>query len=490
VAIVRLAPRLGALALAAGLAACTVGPEYQPDEMALPAGWTESRAAAEAQSIERLKSWWAEFQDPLLDKLVGQAIAGNYDLKIARQRLVQARAERAIAGAADYPQVKAEASRTNSNSSTTVGWPPGIGQYHTWVAGFDASWELDVFGGTARSKEAAEAEIGAAIEDRRAILVSLLAELADAYAGLRVSQLRRSIAEHNIEVAQKAVALTQTQLDRGFGTELDLAQARAQQETVEAGIPQLDAAIARAIHAIALLQGQFPEQLPGDLVTELERPAPLMTVPASLPVTLPSEVVANRPDIRRAERRYAAANARIGVATAAQFPDFSIPLLIEPNSAALHTLFEARSLDWTVGAALSQTVFDGGRIDARIEAAKAAAEQARLGYETSVQGGFREVEDALVNYRTEARRHVTLKAVVADDRKVLDQATRLYGAGLTDFLKVLDAERSAYAADDVEAQSRYAEVTDVIALFKALGGGWQAVPFDDVPVAAKEAEGR
>lgn len=476
---------LFALALAATLTACTVGPDYQPDQLPLPPAWSESQKAAEAAAIERLKSWWSEFHDPLLDRLVAQAIAGNYDLKIARQRLVQARAQRAIAASADYPQVHAAGSRTNSNSSTTVEYPPGIGQYHTWTAGFDASWELDIFGGTARAKEAADAEIGAAIEDRRAVLVSLLGELADEYATLRVSQLRLAIAEHNIEVARKAVSLTQTQFDRGFGTELDLAQARAQQETVESGVPPLDAAIARAIHAIALLQGQFPEQL-GDLAAELRRTGPMLEVPKSLPLALPSQVVENRPDIRRAERNYAAANARIGVATAGEFPDFSIPLVVEPTSAAIHTLFEARSINWLFGPSVSQLVFDGGKTDAEIEAAKAAAEAARLAYEETVQGGFREVEDALINYQTEARRLVTLQAASNDDRTVLDQATKLYGAGLTDFLKVLDAERSAYAADDVEAQSRYAEVTDVIALFKALGGGWQAVPFDDE--VAKPAE--
>ena len=479
---------LCSLALAATLAACTVGPDYQPDPLPLPPAWTESQQAAEAAAIERLKSWWSEFHDPLLDRLVAQAIAGNYDLKIARQRLVQARAQRAIAGAADYPQIHAGGSRSNSNSSTTVEYPPGIGQFHTWTAGFDASWELDIFGGTARAKEAADAEIGAALEDRRAVLVSLLGELADAYAALRVSQLRLAIAEHNIEVARKAVSLTQTQFDRGFGTELDLAQARAQQETVESGVPPLDASIARAIHAIALLQGQFPEQL-GDLEAELRKTGPMLEVPKSLPLSLPSQVVENRPDIRRAERSYAAANARIGVATAAEFPDFSIPLLFEPTSSAIHTLFEARSINWSIGPAVSQLIFDGGKTDAQIEAAKAAAEAARLAYEETVQSGFREVEDALINYRTEARRLVTLQAASGDDRTVLDQATKLYGAGLTDFLKVLDAERSAYAADDVEAQSRYAEVTDVIALFKALGGGWQAVPFDDeVPKGEDKSE--
>ena len=210
------------LALAGLTAACTVGPDYKPDQMDLPATWNERQPspADKAAADAALKDWWASFKDPLLDRLIAQAIAGNDDLKLARQRLIQARAGRAIAASVDYPQVKAAAARLQSNSSTTVDYPPGIGQYRTWELGFDASWELDVFGGTKRSEEAAEAEIGAAIEDRRAVLVSLLAEVAGDYASLRTSQLRLAIAERNIEAARKGLDLTQREFQQGLGTDL------------------------------------------------------------------------------------------------------------------------------------------------------------------------------------------------------------------------------------------------------------------------------
>ena len=469
--------RVAALTLASLTAACTVGPDYKPDELDVPSTWTEQQPSPvdKAAADAALKDWWAAFKDPLLDRLIAQAIAGNDDLKLARQRLIQARAGRAVAASVDYPQVKAAAARLQSNSSTTVDYPPGIGQYRTWELGFDASWELDVFGGTKRAEEAADAEIGAAIEDRRTILVSLLAEVAGDYASLRTSQLRLAIAERNIEAARKGLDLTQQEFQRGLGTDLEVAQARAQWNNVRSAPPPLKASVARLSHAIGVLVGGFP----GDLEAELSKPAALMEVPANLPVALPSETLANRPDIRRAERRYAAATARIGVATAALFPHFEIPLMIDPTSATLSSLLLAKSLDWNLGLEASGLIYDGGKTDAQIESAKAAAESARIDYEQTVRNAFRDVEDALVNFSTETERNSTLKEAASDSDQALDRATRLYGAGLTDFLKVLDSERAAFTAEDVEAQSRLAKVQDVIALFKALGGGWQGVTFED-----------
>jgi outer membrane protein TolC len=227
-------------------------------------------------------------------------------------------------------------------------------------------------------------------------------------------------------------------------------------------------------HAIALLLGRYP----GELEASLSQPAPLLSIPASLPVSLPSEVVANRPDIRRADRRYAAANARIGVATAASLPHFAIPLTLLPQAADLGKLFSLASLTYSLGAQVTGPVYTGGRDDARITLAKAEAEATRINYERTVKEALRDVEDALVNYQTETRRQQTLAAARDDAAQALDHATRLYGAGLTDFLKVLDSERQAYQAEDREAQSRLARVEHVITLYKALGGGWQGVDLD------------
>ncbi len=468
--------RIGASILLAVLAAgCTVGPDYVPDDLPVPSEWNEAQASADREmAAAALAVWWAQFHDPLLDRLIGDAISDNEDLKIARQRLIEARASRAVAASVNYPQVKAEASRTNSRSSTTVEYPPGIGEFHTWVVGFDASWEIDIFGGTQRSIEAAEANIGVAIEDRRAILVSLLAEIASDYAGLRADQLRLDIARRNITSSEKSVDLTQQELSRGIGTDLEVAQAKSQLETVQATLPPLEASEARYAHAIGVLLGRFP----AELEVELKSPVPLMEVPADLPVSLPSEIVENRPDIRRAERRYAAATAEIGVATSDLFPHFSIPLLLEPTSSTIHSLFWLKSWEWNFGVAISEIAFDGFKSDAQIVAARANAEASRVAYEQTVRYAFRDVEDALINFQTETRRRERLIAAAKDSDAALDLSTRLYGAGLVDFEKVLDSERAAFAAEDQTALSQLAEVLDVIALFKALGGGWQNAVLD------------
>jgi NodT family efflux transporter outer membrane factor (OMF) lipoprotein len=457
------------------LAGCSVGPDYAPDAMPTPPAWTHAGEKTRAAGVEDLRAWWKSFDDPMLDRLVDQAIAGNDDLKMARQRLVQARADRAIAASVDYPQIEATAGRYRSNASRTVDYPIGFGQYTTWEAGFDASWEIDVFGGTRRSVEAAEAEIGASVQDRRAVLVSVLSELASEYAHLRASQQRLAIAEKNEADTHHAFDLTERKFKRGFASELSLAQARAEWESVAAQVPQLRSAVAQACHAIALLVGSFPEEIEA----ELSKPAPLMAVPATLPVTMPSEVVANRPDVREAERHYAAANARIGVAVANLLPHFSIPLTFEPTSSATRTLFYAKSVDWSVGIAIQGTVFDGGRNNAELVKARAAAETAKVAYEKTVRSAFRDVEDALVAFRGETERQERLTAAASDSDLSRDRAAKLFASGITDFFQLQVAERDAYAAEDLAALSREAEIQDVIALYKALGGGWQEVGFDD-----------
>ena len=382
-------PLAGALAglLAAAAAGCTVGPDYVPPKPMVPAQFTEQPAtpAQVADATARLKGWWAEFHDALLNRLVDRAIAQNYDLRIARQQLIAARESSLITRSGDYPTVNFGGSFSEANSSTTLQYPPGIGGYRTYELGFDASYEIDVFGGRRRAEESADAQVTASIEDRRTILVSLLAELAADYTRLRGAQLRLTIAQRNVAAERQGLQLTQTSFDRGLGTDLEVAQARAQLETVQADLPSLRATIARNAHAIGVLLGGAP----GAVEAELDRPAPLMPAPPVLPASVPSAVVANRPDIRRAERRYAAANAEIGVAVAAEFPQFSIPLTLEPTSSYISQLFRQASLAWTAAAVGTQRVYDGGRTTAQIDRARAAAEQARLGYESTVLGGLR-----------------------------------------------------------------------------------------------------
>jgi NodT family efflux transporter outer membrane factor (OMF) lipoprotein len=469
--------------LACTLAACTVGPDYTPPKPALPANWTEHAATPEeiARTDRQLKRWWASFNDPTLDRLVDTALANNYDLKIASQRLIGARAARVIAASADYPQIDAGVIASNNQASNTLEYPPIFGNgtnYRFWQAGFDATWEIDIFGGTRRAKQAAEADYGATVEARRAILVSLLAELATDYATLRASQERLAIAERNVTAARRSVDLTQQSFARGIGNNLEVAQAQAQLQTVLSSEPPLRAAIARLTHAISVLLGQIPG---GALEQELAGSEGKIPAAPSLPVTLPSEVIANRPDIRRAERQFAAATARIGVAVADMYPHFSIPLSFTPQTSTLTQLFQARSLVWQIGLSATDHIYTGGALSARVRQAHEQAEEARLAYQQTVLRAFQNVEDGLIDYTTEAQRDITLKAAAADSELAFQRSTRLYKAGLTDFLHVLVDERAAYAAEDLATQSELESISDAIALYKALGAGWQNIYPADEP---------
>jgi NodT family efflux transporter outer membrane factor (OMF) lipoprotein len=459
------------------LAGCTVGPNYTPPKPDVPANWTEHAATPGeiARTDRELKKWWSCFGDPMLDRLVDQALATNLDLKIAGQRLIGARAARVIAASADAPQINAGATAADLQASNTVAFPPVFWEksnYQFYQVGFDATWEIDIFGGTRRAVQAAEADYDATIEARRAILVSLLAELATDYATLRASQERLAIADRNVTAARASLDLTQQSFTRGLGNDLEVAQAQAQLQLALSAPPPLRAAIARMTHAISVLLGQIPG---GALEQELAGSEGKIPAAPGLPVSLPSEVIANRPDIRRAERRFAAATARIGVAVADMYPHFSIPLSLTPETSTISELFHLSSLVWHIGLSATQPISTGGALSARVRQAREEAEEARLAYQQTVLRAFQNVEDGLINYTTEDQRDVTLKAAAEASELAFQRSTRLYKAGLTDFLHVLVDQRAAFAAQDMATRSELESASDAIALYKALGGGWQDV---------------
>ena len=458
------------LAMAAG---CTVGPDYEPPVTQAPAQWTEAATpgliGTGPEAGRQLERWWAAFKDPTLDRLVERAVADNLDLKIAEQRLLEARAQRAEAAAGFYPTLDGSASAERQRYSTALKFPPFGGIANTFQAGFDASWEIDIFGKTRRAVEAADASVQATVESRRDVLVSLLAELGQDYATLRSAQARLVIADRNIKADQDGLDLTRDKYKGGLGNELDVAQAQAQLETINAAVPQLQTAVAQQSHAIAVLLGQEP----GALEAELATPAALPPAPPVLPAAVPSDVVRNRPDIRAAEREIAGANAQIGVAIAQMFPSFSITPSFGIAGGSLSHLLNDGALQWGAPASISVPIFEGGKLEANVAQAKAVAEEDRLTYRKTVLGAFREVEDALVAYSAERRRHDRLIAAVAADRIAVDRATALYRSGLGNFLSVLDGERSLYGAEDAAAQSELTLTQQTIALYKALGAGWQ-----------------
>ncbi len=458
------------------LADCETGPRYRPPQDAVPAGWAEHdpTAAELARTQTEMRDWWACFHDPMLDRLVDLAIAGDQDLAIAGQRLLAARALRDQIAGSLYPQVDALGMAGITRFSSTVEYPPlpdTDTDSRLWEYGLSVSWELDVFGRIRHSVEAQQDVLEADVEQRRGVLLGLLSELAGDYVTLRARQLQLQIADRNIRAADELLRLSDQLYRQGVGTTLQVAQARGELETEQATRPPLETGVAQLAHAISVLTGQ----LPGALEADLQRPAPLPDAPA-LPVALPSMVIANRPDIRRAERQYAQATARIGVAVAQLYPDVTVPLSFTPQSSMVHELFTAASLAWSVLLAASAPLYHGGSLSAQVREARANAEVARITYQRTVLRGFQEVEDRLAAYRNDEIRTATLHCAAQDDALALERARRLYQAGLTGFLEVLTSERATYAAQDLEATAALSRLIDAVGLFTAIGAGWQGVP--------------
>ncbi|WP_312206638.1 efflux transporter outer membrane subunit, partial [Pseudomonas kuykendallii] len=364
------------------------------------------------------------------------------------------------------PEVSIGAAGEAARGSEALGSQPG-GQARTWHLGFDASWEPDLFGATRRAVEAADSGIQALAEDRGALQVSLVAEVVSDYAGLRTAQQRLLIAQDNIRTLAEAERLAEQAQRSGLGTLADVTQARAEREMAEAQPPLLDADIAHFSHAIGVLAGGFP----GDWRAALATPAPALPMPADLPLSLPSDVIRQRPDLRADERRLAAATAQIGVAEAQRFPSFRIPLGLGTSASVIHDLFSGASLAWSAAMQGSQSLYDGGRTRAGVTAAQANTDAVRRLYERDLRAALRDVEDALTAWNSERQRQAALQKAVADSHQALQQASQLYSRGLSAYLPVLVAQRSLNQARDTLALSELAQRRGEIALYKALGAG-------------------
>ncbi|MEJ0003055.1 MAG: efflux transporter outer membrane subunit [Pararobbsia sp.] len=465
--------------MASTLGGCTVGPDYVAPKTTMPAAYAEqanmtTRSGAAAATAN--DAWWKNFGDPILDRLDDDALQSAPDLAAAEARVREARALRGVAGAAQYPQVDAGAGydRTHGSANVPIGVPPGgLGpgiDGNLWQAGFDASWEIDVFGGTRRTIEAASASYQAAVEDRSDVVLTLLAEIARNYIELRGAQRRLAVAQDNLAIQQDALALTRSQFDAGLASRLDVLRGQAQVSDTQSAIPVLETDKRAAIYRIGALVGRPPE----DLVAELEAPQPIPSPVTDVPTGLPSDLLKRRPDIRAAERRLAAANARIGVAQADLYPHFSLTGVVGLESLDASTFLSAPSRYLSIGPSITWLVFDAGKVRFTIRAEEARTDAAVAAYQRTVLDALRDVETALVSYGQSRIRRERLAAEVAADRDAVSVATRLYSQGLDDFLAVLDAERSLYTADDKLAQTDRDTALALVTLYKSLGGGWQA----------------
>ena len=451
--------------LALVLTACApVGPDYHPPDPAMPAGWVQT--AADLPAAEReITSWWTRFNDPLLNSLMDRAAQSNKDLRIAEAHVRQARAQRIIAAATGSVNTSVSSTRSRRSFNTTSSG----GTDNLFQAGFDAGWELDIFGGVRRAVEAADASVDASREDLRAAMVSLNAEVARNYLELRGNQRRYAVARENIATQQKTVDLVQGRLEMGLGNELDLANARTELAMTQAQIPSLQTSIRQAMYQLAILLGQDP----ASLIAELSPEGNIPSVPQNLPISMPSDLLRQRPDIRAAERRLAAATAGIGVATADLFPRFSLAALVGLQSVDLSTLVTSGSRYWSVGPTLKLSVFDQGRARAGIEISTAQRDAALALYEKTVLTALSEVEGALTALSHEQETRQSLAEAVASGKKAVTIAGGLYASGLTDFLHVLQSEHALSQSQDQLVQSDQRLALDMVAIFKALGGGWK-----------------
>jgi len=491
--------------------ACSVGPDFTPPDAQAPDNWHDlqrvqnppddmrfphaSMPSLVATNADPDPRWWRQFNDTTLDSLVDRAAAGNLDLKSAVLRIAAAREQAVVSGAQGLPQLSANASykreqlglkgllqsqgvydKVNAlgpNSASVTGALNSLtAPVSLFQDGFDASWELDLFGRVRRSVESANAQTESAIENRNDALVSLEAEVAQTYSQLRGAQLLKRITLAEIDSEQQILDLTREQARVGLTSQSDVESATAQVGSLQAQLPQFDAQIAQAMNGLAVLTGSAP----GALDEELEAPGAVPPVPPSVPVGLPSTLARRRPDIRRAESDLHAATAEIGVAVAQMYPDVSLTGTIGTRATQAKYLAHWSSLFWTVGPSISLPIFEGGALRANVRIAKAQAGQAALQYRSTVLKALQDVDNALVSYRTDQDRREALTRTVEANRISLQLATDSYRKGLVSFITVLDAERQLAGTREQLAQSTVSVTTDLIAVYKALGGGWQGAP--------------
>jgi multidrug efflux system outer membrane protein len=466
-----------------GIAGCMVGPNYRPPTVKIPAHWTgadEQRTQAAQLAIKTdLAKWWLAFDDPVLNEIIAQALSSNLDEKIAIARIREERAYLASSRGGLLPSIGLDSSYTRQrySANTPFGEFPQLvpREENTYEAGFDASWELDVFGGLRRGVEASRADLTASIENARDVRVTLLAEAARDYVEVRALERRLQIVRASLRDQSDSLKLAQARFEQGFAPELDVTQARSLLDTTQAEVPVLETELAQTVHRIGVLLGREPDALTARLSDVAPIPGIAGAEPTAvrIPAGLPSDLLRRRPDIRGAEREVAAATARVGVATADLYPKFYITGTAGLESISTSDFLLGTSRMWSVGPSMRWPIFEGGRIHAYIEARNAQEEQALLTYQKTVLNAFAEVEDALVSYAKERTRHEALAAAVRDFDRSQMLARERYEEGYASYLDVLEAQRSLYMAQDSLAQSDQQLVDDLIATYKALGGGWE-----------------
>ncbi len=480
-------PSRGASALALSsllvLAGCTVGPDFHPPVVPTPATWVDANQPASAAAESRLApdplttvDWWTLFGDAKLNDLVTEAAAQNLTVLQAEARIRASRASVAVVTGGLWPSVTASGSYTYGSSPTYVGDEPREAPPRTALrAGLDAAWEVDIFGGTRRSVEAASATLEATIETRRDTLVSLVAEVGVDYISLRSDQQLLIIAHQNLTDELATLKITNDRWQAGLASKLDYENAKSAADSTSSQIPSIEASIRSNIYALSLLLSREP----GALLAELDASGIVPKTPTQVPIGLPADLLRRRPDIRAAEAQVHADTANIGANFAQYFPQFSVSGSFGFQGVSIGQLTQWASQTWSWGPTISWPIFSGGKIAAQVELARATLQGDMYAYRQTVMTALNEVESALISFNKEQERRAILRDVVDDNSQAYKLSKDLYTAGQAEFINVLSAELSLSSSENQLEQSDAAVATDLVALFKALGGGWSKFPERD-----------
>ena len=452
------------------LTGCAVGPDYLPPEKSSNMDhWQETMEAGIVPSEADVSQWWRHLQDQHLDKLVDRALADNLDLDQARSRVREARAQRGIAGAERFPTLDV----SGSSATRKIGEAPSGGLYS---AGFDAAWELDFFGRVKRTVEASTADMEAQVEDMRSVQVTLLSEVALNYVELRSFQSRLSFAQSNVDLQQETRDIVQARFDADLAGRLDLRQAESNLATTKAQLPPLKTGLQHAMNRLSVLIGEKP----GEVNTMLAKPEPVPVAPAEIAIGIPAELMRRRPDIRRAERELAAQTARVGVAVADLYPRFQLTGSLSFSATDATNLFTTLSRALSIGPSFKWNIFNAGSVRNNIKVQNERQQQALLAYEKSVLTALEDVENSIVSYARELDRRQQLENAVRASLEAVDLAKELYQGGLRDFNYVLDTQRALFVQQDSLAASNAEVTSNLIRLYKAIGGGWDASDNDEL----------
>jgi len=478
--------------MACALTGCAVGPNFKPPKPDLPQHWSATavqgsatRESTVTSSASAIANWWTSFRDPTLTSLIRRSVASNLDLREAVLRVEEAMETRDVAADGLWPSLSANASFTRQRLSTNTpegalfgsglrfpGLAPGVSitnPYNEFQLGLSASWEIDLFGQLRRSIEAANAEVQASVDDEHGVMLSLASDVAAAYIDLRGAQFKKSILEHSLTTQRDVLQLTQQKWDAGLTAYIDVANAESEVKSTEAQVPLADREITVDINQLSELM----DLKPGALRAELAQAKPLPPVPPTVPIGLPADLARRRPDIEQAEALLHAATARVGVAVADLFPQITLSAAGGVQSEGLSELLHAASRFATLGPTVSLPIFQGGALRATVRLRKVQAKEAAIDYARTVLGALNEVEDALAAYGADQDQRVALIAAVGASRTALTLARQRYQGGLTSFIEVLDAERTLEQNQLALADATTAVSTDLVHLYKTLGGGWQ-----------------